>query len=106
MSQQPLSNAPGDEYFSPGPYLPPGHGGLGAPQRPPMSKIAVWGFVIACVSLFVFGFIGLVGMFLGGRGLRAIRTGRARGRGLAIAGIAIGAASFIFYLVAMFIRNN
>lgn len=106
MSDRSPSNAPGEEYFNPGAYIPAGHDGPGAPQRPPLSKMAISGFVIACISLIVFGFLGVVGMLLCGRGLREVRTGRARGRGLAIAGVVIGAVAFTFYLVNMFVRTH
>lgn len=68
-------------------------------QRPPFSRLAIWGFVISCVSLFVFGFIGALGAALCGRGFRAAAQGRARGKGLAIAGMIIGAVGFLFWAV-------
>jgi hypothetical protein len=68
-------------------------------QRLPFSQLAIWGFVISCVSLFVFGFIGVLGAGLSGRGFRAAAQGRARGKGLAIAGMIIGAAGFLFWVV-------
>lgn len=68
-------------------------------QRLPFSQLAIWGFVISCVSLFVFGFIGVLGAALSGRGFRAAAQGRARGKGLAIAGMIIGAAGFVFWAV-------
>jgi hypothetical protein len=106
MTGQPPSNAPGEEYFNPGPYLPPDYGGMGGAPRPPFNKMAIWGFVLSCVSLFVFGFLGLPGMILGVRGLRQIRTNGGRGRGLAIAAAIIGAAAAIFYLLGRFIHIN
>lgn len=82
-------------------YPPP------SPREPiaqplPFSKQAIWGFVISCVSLLVFGFIGVIGVVLSSRGLTAARQGRARGRGLAIAGMIIGAIGFLFYAVVFF----
>lgn len=71
-----------------------------APARQlPFSQQAIWGFVISCVSLFVFGFIGALGVVIASRGYRAARLGQARGRGLAIAGMIIGAVGFLFYVV-------
>ena len=106
MSELPPSNTP-DEYFNqPAPYLPPDLGGMGAPLRPPFSKQAISGFVVACISLFIFGFMGVIGAVLCLRGLREVRRGQARGRRLAIAGAAIGVLGFIFYLVSLFVRNS
>jgi hypothetical protein len=76
-----------------------------AAQRLPFSQLAIWGFVISCVSLFVFGFIGVLGAGLSGRGFRAAAQGRARGKGLAIAGMVIGAAGFLFWAVVFFASN-
>ncbi|QNE37198.1 DUF4190 domain-containing protein [Leifsonia shinshuensis] len=71
------------------------------PVAPPLpfSQQAIWGFVISCVSLFVFGFLGLLGVLLASRGFRAASQGRARGRGLAIAGMIVGTVGFLFYAV-------
>jgi len=106
MSEQPPSNTPGEEYFAPGTYLPLPHRASGTPPGQAWNKMAVWGFVAACISLFIFGFLGLLGIFFSLRGLREIRASGARGRGLAIAGAIIGAASFIFYLTTLFARNG
>lgn len=70
-----------------------------AAQPLPFSQQAIWGFVISCVSVFVFGFIGVLGVVLASRGFRATTQGRARGRGLAIAGMIIGTIGFLFYVV-------
>lgn len=70
-----------------------------AHARPPFSQLAIWGFVISCISLFVFGFIGALGAALSGRGFRSAGQGRARGKGLALAGVIIGAAGFLFWAV-------
>ena len=88
---QPIPTAP--------PALPP------QAQRLPFSQPAIWGFVISCVSLCVFGFIGALGAAIAGRGYRAARLGQARGGGLAIAGMIIGAIGFVFYAV-IFIRSH
>ena len=68
-------------------------------ERLPFSQLTIWGFVISCVSVFVFGFIGVLGAALSGRGFRAAAQGRARGKGLAIAGMIIGAAGFVYWAV-------
>ncbi|WP_171814453.1 DUF4190 domain-containing protein [Arthrobacter dokdonensis] len=105
MSDRP-SNAPGEEYFYPGVYVPMGQEGTRVTARPPLSRTAIAGLVVACVSLVVLGFLGVLGMILGVMGLREIRSGRARGRGLAVAGMAVGAVAFIFYLVNLFVRTQ
>ncbi|MGO4595811.1 DUF4190 domain-containing protein [Leifsonia sp. 2TAF2] len=74
-------------------------------ERLPFSQLAIWGFVISCVSLFVFGFIGTLGAALSGRGFRAAAQGRARGKGLAIAGMIIGAAGFLFWAVVFVLSH-
>lgn len=73
--------------------------GVPAARPLPFSQLAIWGFVISCVSLFVFGFIGVIGVVLSSRGFRAATHGQARGRGLAIAGMIIGTAGFLFYAI-------
>ncbi|GAB3797542.1 hypothetical protein GCM10028798_08940 [Humibacter antri] len=68
--------------------------------------MAIWGFVISCLSLLIFGFIGVVGVLLSARGFRSARTGLVRGRGLAIAGMIIGTLGFLYYAITMIIRLN
>lgn len=69
------------------------------PVQLPFSQLAIWGFAISCVSLFVFGFIGALGFALSSRGFWAAAQGSARGKGLAIAGMIVGAVGFLFYLI-------
>lgn len=106
MSELPPSNTHGENVNQSVPYLSPAHEGLGVPIPPPVSKLAVSGLAVAFISLFIFGFMGLIGAVLCWRGLRKIRSGQARGRRLAIAGAAIGVLGFIFYLVSLFVRNS
>jgi len=70
--------------------------------RPPFSRMAIWGFVLACVGLIVFGFVGALATALCGRALGTIRRTGARGRGLAIAGMCIGLIDFVFYVIGRF----
>lgn len=65
----------------------------------PFSKAAIWGFILSCVSIFVFGFVGALGASISARGFRAARMGTARGRGLAIAGMIIGTVGFLYYAI-------
>jgi len=69
------------------------------PRRLPFSQLTIWGLVISCASLFVFGFIGALGAAISGQGFRAAAQGRARGKGLALAGIIIGAAGFVYWAI-------
>lgn len=91
----PDSTAPGQQPVAPAPTDTPTP--LSDPARPPFSQLAIWGFVVSCISLLVFGFIGVLGAVLSSYALRGIRAGRARGRGLAIAGWIIGALGFLYY---------
>jgi hypothetical protein len=77
-----------------------------APALLPFSKLAIFGFAIACVSLFVLGWLGLVGAILSARGLRDIRHGLVRGRGLAIAGFVVGAVAFVAYAIIFLTRTS
>ncbi|MEO8221798.1 MAG: DUF4190 domain-containing protein [Specibacter sp.] len=104
MSQQSPSGTPHGNYNQRNPYPPLGNGDRNKPLRPVFSKQAISGFVIACISMFFFGFAAIVAVFFCVRALREIRTGAARGRGLAIAGIIVGSLSFVFYILNMFIR--
>ena len=74
--------------------------------RPPFSKAAIAGFIISCVGLFVFAMLGPLGAAISGFGLRRAKEQGLRGRGLAIAGIIIGAADFAFYLAARFLIQS
>lgn len=75
------------------------------PTRLPLSQFAIWGFVLSCVSIFVFGFIGALGAMLSSRGFRAARQGTARGRGLAIAGMIIGVIGFLYYAINFIVHR-
>lgn len=71
--------------------------------RPPFDRMAIWGFVIACVALVVFGFLGVLATALSGRALQAIRRTGARGKGLAIAGMCLGIFDVVFYVIGRFV---
>jgi len=76
----------------------------GQPVRPPFSKLAIGGFILSVVGLFIFGFLGFIGVLLSRRALHAIRLGTARGRGLAIAGLVIGIVAAIVYIIQLILR--
>lgn len=101
MSDQSTPPTPGDpvQPQPPQAWAPPA-----APARPPFSRLAIWGFVISCVSLVVFGFIGVIGVVLSGRAFRSARQGLVRGRGLAIAGMILGTLGFLYYAIVTIMR--
>lgn len=70
--------------------------------RAPFSKAAVAGFIISCIGLIVFAVAGPLGTALSGIGFRRAREHGLRGRGLAIAGMILGAADFAFYLLGRY----
>jgi hypothetical protein len=69
----------------------------------PYNKLAIWGFVIACVSAFIFGILGVVGVVLSQRAIKQIALSGERGRGLAIAGTIIGIIAVVYYFVTRFL---
>lgn len=90
------------------PHLPSGPE-ASAPEpapRLPFSQLAIWGLVISCVSLFVFGFLGMVGAIISAQGARAAMRGRARGKGLGLAGFVIGAVAFLFWAIAFMVTRS
>ena len=92
-----LTSNPAAEGARIAPPVPPG--------RLPFSKPAIWGLVISCVSFFVFGFLGSLGVVLSARGFRSARRGTARGRGLAIAGMIIGMVGFLYYAINFIVNR-
>ncbi|MCX5682737.1 MAG: DUF4190 domain-containing protein [Planctomycetota bacterium] len=75
-----------------------GSGRAGLPielRGAPMSLLAVLSLVLGLVGFATFGVGGLVGLVLGILGLRKTAGGMKRGRGLAIAGMVIGALSIV-----------
>ena len=81
--------APGQPYPAPGP-------GYGAPAQP-SSTLAIAGLVTS-----VIGCTALVGLVLSIVALVRVRRGTATGRGLAIAGIVVGALWLVVGLVLAF----
>lgn len=61
--------------------------------RPPMSGLAIAGFVVSL--LWGFGFLSPIGLALSLFGLKETNRGRKRGFGLAIAGTVLGALGTI-----------
>lgn len=85
----PGQGAPGYGYPQPGYGYPPP--AAWAPEQPPMDGLAIASIATSGAGLVIGGFTGPVGIGLGIASLRRIRRTGARGRGLAIAGIVIGA---------------
>ncbi|WP_448058568.1 DUF4190 domain-containing protein [Cellulomonas hominis] len=94
----PTSASPPYGTAAPGasPYGVPGYGypppGAWAPAPPPMDGLAIASLVTSGAGVVSAGLTGPVGLGLGIAALRRIRRTGARGRGLAIAGVVVGAA--------------
>ncbi|TIH35641.1 DUF4190 domain-containing protein [Subtercola vilae] len=71
----------------------------GSSSEIPLSKQAVASVAIACISLFVFGILGVLAVLLARRALRDVKQGTVRGRGIAIAGMIIGYIAAILYII-------
>ncbi|MHA7270262.1 DUF4190 domain-containing protein [Arthrobacter sp. HLT1-20] len=104
MNPQSTSSSPDESYSHAVQHPPVDHKEFEQPLRPAFSKQAISGFIVACISMLVFGFMSIVGVYFCVRALREVRSGAARGRGLAIAGITVGSLSFVLYVANMFIR--
>jgi hypothetical protein len=87
--------APGAPPFAP---FPPA---AEAAPALPFSKLAIAGFVVSCISIFVFGWLGALGAILSSRAYSAARRGQVRGRGLALAGFIVGVVGFVLYAIIL-----
>lgn len=65
-----------------------------APPKPPVSGLAVAGFVFSL--LFGCGILSVIGLGLSVAGLVVTRDGKYGGRGLATAGVTLGALGTVF----------
>ncbi len=116
--QQPQGAYPPPQGAYPPPQgaYPPPQGAYPPPQGaypppPPMGYIvqprynpaAITGFVLSCVSIFLYAIgLGVAGLIVSIVGLnQATRRGE-RGKGLAIAGLAIGAFTTLLFLIFIF----
>ena len=109
MTDFPPPTPPADSTPEPAAWPPPT--GQGLPVYPvaatpadataglPFSKLAIAGFVVSCVSIFIFGWLGVLGALFSARAIGAARRGLVRGRGLAIAGFVIGVVGFVAYAI-------
>jgi hypothetical protein len=94
------------QYGQPGPYQqqypsapPPGYGGYPPPAR--SNGLAIAALVCGLVGLLIFWFIlGPLAVIFGGVGLSRAKRG-APGRGMAIAGIALGIADIVVYVILL-----
>lgn len=96
---RPENSWPSDQPQAPGPFPT-------TQARPPFSRAAIAGFVLGCVGLFVFAFIGPLASVISRVGLNHIRKRGLRGRGLAIVGMILGVADFAFYLIARYVMHT
>ncbi len=71
--------------------------GYGAPQQS-TNNLAIWSLVASVIGV-VCGIGSIVGIVLGIIALNQIKQTPQAGRGLAIAGIAVGAASLVISLI-------
>lgn len=95
---QPVQQASGPQPGQhPGPYAGVQYGSQQHPGQPlrPTSVTAVVGFVLAFV-------VSPVGAVVSGFGIRDTRGGRRGGRGLAVAGVVIGAVGTVLWVLAVF----
>jgi hypothetical protein len=86
---------------TPTPAYPPayyaGYPGYAARPVPRVNAIAIWSLVASALGLlpFLFGLPSVIGVALGVVALNRIRFTGESGRGLAIAGVAVGAVTFL-----------
>lgn len=100
-SAPPPPGAPYPQPAIPVYYIPVAAWPQPGPARPPLSALAVAGFILSL--LWGAGFLAPIGLGLSIFGLREARSGEKRGEGLALAGVilgAIGSVVFIFLLIA------
>jgi len=69
-------------------------------SRPGFSKNSIVAFVVGCIGLFIFPYIGVAAIFAAIRGLRETKNGSLRGRSLAIAGLVLGPLDLILWAYA------
>lgn len=70
-----------------------------------LNIMAIIGFVIACVSLLLnfWGIVGIVALVFSVVGLVQVSGGNGKGKGFAIAGIAVGGFSVLYGVIAILI---
>jgi hypothetical protein len=110
--QGPTNPPPGTNYpgqgYPPAPppqgFPPPGgypQGGYGQVGLQPGNGLAVAGFVLSLVGIFILWFIcGTLGIIFGAIGLQRANRG-AKYRGLAIAAVVIGVIDIVGYIILL-----
>lgn len=97
---------PGGSYpppGGPGSYPPPGgYGGFEPAPTPSNNNLAIASLVCSVIGLFC-GIGSIVGIILGFVAINQIKQTGQAGRGLALAGIIVGAASLVISLIAYFV---
>lgn len=89
---------PPPPYGAPSGYAPGYAGGYGLPAQDKTNGLAIASLVASAVGILC-GIGSLVGIVLGIVALNQINNSGEGGRGLAIAGIAVGAATFLFNII-------
>ena len=89
-------------YPPPPEYGAPYPGGYGAPMAPAggTNPLAIFSLVASCVGLLC-GFGSIIGIVLGVIAMNQIKKTGQQGRGLAIAGVAVGAISLVISVIWM-----
>jgi|SRR5271165_7228145 len=106
-SQPQYGTAPGGGYPPPPPSYSTGYGaypGGYATSQQGTNSLAIWSLVTSIVSIFLGWFCigwltGIAGVVLGVLALNQIKQTGQPGRGLAVAGIAVGAAALVISLI-------
>lgn len=83
-------------------YPAPDYGGYGRQSR--TNTLAIASLIASCLGLLCGGISGLVGVVLGALALNQVKRTREEGYGLAVAGIVIGVAVMLVYLVFFMVR--
>lgn len=100
-SQPPPAPAVNPYQYRPGPVAPPGYFQSGYPYLPPPGNngLCTASLVVGLVSLLCVSLAGPVAVVLGIVGLNQIRANGARGSGMGIAGIVLGAVATLMLVV-------
>lgn len=92
--------APAPGWAGPGGHVPP----WSPAAAPPTDSLAVASLAVSCAGFLTSGLTGPVGLGLGIAALRRVRRTGAQGRGLALAGIWVGAAmTAVLLVLALFV---
>ena len=65
------------------------------------NKNAIFSFVFSIISFFIFGWLSIAGVSLGIVALKEIKSTNEKGKGLAIAGLILGAIALVLYVMVL-----